>query len=148
MATNFLWSPPDATVTVFTSQLDTLGNGSFSAASAAILNETDSTNKLRQYLDLELVLAALSPATGAFVDVWIGYTLDGTNFADLGKPLQVSAYLTTFQLDTAAATAQRIIQANVIIAPLDFKLMLRNMAGVSFGTGNTLKIRRHFEQGL
>ena len=113
-------------------------------ASAAIANETD----LYQYIDLELVLASLTPTAGAYCDVWLEATLDGTNYADASKPLQTASLLGAFQLDTAAA-AQRIVLANIPIPPLGFKLQLRNMSNVTLGaSGNTLKYRRHYEQGV
>ena len=59
------------------------------------------------------------------------------------------ALLATLQLDTTAATAQRIVSRPCLILPMDFKLQLRNMSGVAFGgTLNTLKYRRFFDQGV
>jgi hypothetical protein len=147
MATTFKWAAPESIATALSGALDGIGDGTFSAASSAITNETGSP-ALYQYIDLELVLASLSPATGAYVDIWLEPTLDGSNYADAGKALQTASLLCSFQLDTAAATAQRIVRTNVPIPPLDFKLQLRNKAGVSLGaSGNTLKYRRHNEQG-
>lgn len=145
MATTFKWVAPEAISSYYTTELNSLADGSFVAVGAEIANETD----LFQYLSLELILASLSPAAGAYVDVWIDYALDGTTFADPAKPLQTSALLCTFQLDTTASTAQRMTKANLTLAPLDFKLQLRNKAGVTLAsTGNILKIRRHNEQGV
>lgn len=145
MATTFKWTAPEAIATYFSTGLNSLTDGSFVGVGAAISNETD----LYQYIDLELNLAALSPTAGAFVDIWILPTMDGTNYATAGKPLITSALLCTFQLDTTGATAQRLMLTDVVIPPLNFKLDLRNKAGASFGaSGNTLKYRRHYEQGV
>ena len=144
MAT-FKWAAPETITTVFTTELDGLTDGSFSGQSSAITNETG----LYQYIDFELVLASLSPAAGAFVDLWLDATLDGSNYADASKALQTSALLCAIALDTAAATGQRIVVCNIPIPPLDFKLQLRNKAGVSLAANsNTLKARRHYEQGV
>src|SRR5215510_813734 len=138
MATEFKWKAPETIASWLTTELNTLGNGSFGSSGAAIDNETD----LYEYVDLELVLASLSPTAGAYVDVWLEATLGGTNYADHGKSLQVATLLTTFQLDTTASTAQRIIQRNILLPPLKFKPALRNAAGVALASsGNTLKGR-------
>lgn len=144
MAT-FKWATPETIATYYTTELNALANAGFSAVGVAIDNLTD----LYEYISFELVLAALSPTAGAYVDIWIDLTLDGTNYADPAKPLQVSALLCSFQLDTTAATAQRVIRATVPIPPSKFKLQLRNGAGVALAaTGNTLKYARYNEQGV
>lgn len=148
MATTFKWVAPEAIATAVSTGMNSLADGSFAGASSAITNETGGTG-LYQYIDLELVLASLSPTAGAFVDVWIYATLDGTNYSDNAKPLQTSSKLYTFQLDTTASTAQRMVAYSIPIPPLDFKLDVRNKAGVSLNaSGNTLKYRRHYEQGV
>lgn len=147
VTTTFKWLAPEAIATALSgATLQNLASGSFSAASSAIANETD----LYPYIDLELYLDALSPTAGAFCDVWIEYTMDTTNYADHGISLQTASLLCTFQLGVTAATAQRIIRSNVLIAPLGFKLALRNMAGVNIpnNTSSFLKYRRHFDQGV
>jgi hypothetical protein len=144
MASTFKWVAPETIASALTTELNSLADSSFSAASTAIDNETD----LYLYIDLEVVLASLSPAAGAFVDVWLEASLDGTNYPDHGKALQTATLLTTLQLDTAASAAQRITQRLIPIPPLKFKLSLRNKAGVALNaSGNTLKYRRHNEQG-
>jgi len=143
MAGTFKWAAPEAIATYYTTELNSLGNGTFVAVGAEIANETD----LYFYIAFELVLASLSPAAGAYVDIWINYQPDGTNYADPAKPLQTSAQLCQLQLDTTASTAQRIVSRACAILPMDFKLQLRNGAGVSFGaSGNTLKYRRFNDQ--
>lgn len=144
-ATTFQWVAPEAIATYYTTELNSLADGSFVAVGSAIANESG----LYQYIDLEIVLASLSPAAGAYIDVWLDATLDGTNYSDAGKALQTSSLLCTVQLDTASTTAQRIVVRNLTIPPLGFKLQLRNKSGVALGaSGNTLKYRRHNEQGI
>ena len=136
MPTTFKWLAPEAIATYYTTELNALANAAFVAVGAEIANETD----LYELIVFELVLAALSPTAGAYVDIWIDYQPDGTNYADPAKPLQTSALLATLQLDTTAATAQRIVSRPCLILPMDFKLQLRNMSGVAFGGPlNTLK---------
>jgi hypothetical protein len=146
MATIFDWAAAEAIQTALTTELNALADGSFGAASAAIDNTTGTRYDM---IGLEVNLASLSPAAGGYVDVWAEYSLDGTNYADHGKALQVGALLATFQLDTAAATAQRLPVAVARILPLKFKLALRNNAGVALGaTGNTLKYARLVGEGV
>jgi hypothetical protein len=145
MATTFKWLAPEAIATYYTTELNSIADGSFVAVGAEIANETD----LYQYIVFELVLASLSPAAGAFVDIWIDYQPDGTNYADPSKPLQTTALLAALALDTTATTAQRITSGALGILPMDFKLQLRNKAGVALAaSGNTLKYRRFFDQGV
>lgn len=145
MTTPFKWAPPEAIQTYYTTELNSLGNTSFATVGAEVANETD----LYPYIVFEIVLASLSPTSGAFVDIWIDYQPDGTNYSDPGKPLQTSSLLCTIQLDTTAATAQRINSEICMLMPLDFKLQQRNMAGVAFpSSGNTLKFRRFYDQSV
>ena len=145
MAIIHKWAAPEAIATYYTAELNALANGAFVAVGAEIANETD----LYEYIVVEFVLAALSPTSGAYVDIWIDYQPDGTNYADPGKALHNSSLLCTLPLDTTAATAQRIVSPARMIMPLDFKLQLRNGAGVAFAaSGNTLKYRRFNEQGV
>jgi hypothetical protein len=144
MAT-FKWLAPEAIATYYTTQLNSLANATFVAVGAEVTNETD----LYPYIMFEIVLASLSPTAGAYVDIWIDYQPDGTNFSDPAKPLQTASLLCTLALDTTAATAQRINSQICTLMPIDFKLQLRNMAGVAFNaSGNTLKYRRFFDQSV
>jgi hypothetical protein len=144
VATTFKWLAPEAIATYYTTELNSITTTTFVAVGAELANETD----LYQYIMFELVLASLTPAAGGYIDIWADYQMDGTNYADAAKPLQTSALLTTLQLDTAAG-AQRIVSRPALIYPVDFKLQLRNQAGVTLAaSGNTLKYRRFFDQGV
>ena len=151
MATTFKWTAPETIVTYASSSMNSLADGSFAGAGSIISNELGGT-VLYQYINLEVSLGPLSPAAGGFVDIWIYPTMDGSTFASASKPLITSNLLATFQVDTTASTSQRMILANVPIPPLDFKLDIRNKTGVQLGgigtAANTLKYRRHYEQGV
>lgn len=145
MATTFKWAAPEAAASALTTELNGLADATFCTASSVIDNATD----LYEFIAIELVLASLSPAAGAYVDIWIDYSLDGTNYADAAKSLQLSALLCAFQLDTAVTTAQRLAIGGLRIEPMKFKLQARNKAGVSLnGSGNTVKYARYNEQGV
>ena len=146
MATTFAWGAPESLATALTTELNSLADAAFSTASAAVDN---STGTRYPFIMLELNLASLSPAAGAFCDVWIEYSPDGTNYSDHGKPLQTTGLLATFGLDTTAATAQRLPAVVAAILPMKFKLTARNKAGVALNaSGNTLKYARIFDEGV
>jgi hypothetical protein len=144
MAT-YKWATSETVATYLSTTLNSLATNTFVGAGAEIANQTD----LYELIAIELNLASLSPTTGAYVDVWIYYAIDGTNTATAAKPLMTSNLLTTFQLDTTASTAQRLFRGGLPIWPYDFKLDVRNVAGVSFNaSGNTLKYSRSNEQSV
>ena len=150
MATTFQWVAPEALTSYFTTELNSLADSTsdttgFSAAGAEIANETN----LYQYINLELVVAAQGAArsAGAFVAVYINYAADGTTYDDTSNKA-FAELLAVFPLD-AATTARRLTKTNIPIPPLDFKLLVLNDTGQALAaTLNTLKYRRHNEQGV
>jgi len=140
MANIAKWNTPSSIVTVLSTELNSLADNAMSAASAAI----DNGANLDQYVDIELVLAALSPAAGAYVSIYIAEAIDGTNYpapSAADQRLQTNALLCTFALSTTAATAQRLVARQIMIPPGKFKLYLDNQAGVALNaSGNTLKM--------
>lgn len=135
------WGTPEAIATTLSTELNSLGNGSYSAASSAITNSSG----LYKYISLELVLASLTPSGAPYVEVYLVPTIDGTNYVDGGGAVAPPAesLLATFSLSTSTGAKRRAV-ANLLIPPYDFKLVLRNMSGVSLAANsNTLKYRRH-----
>ena len=121
---------------------DTTG---FSTVGAEIANETN----LYQYINLELVIATQGAArsAGGFVTVYINYAADGTTYDDTSNKA-FTELLAVFPLD-AATTARRLTKTNLPIPPIDFKMLVLNDTGQALAaTGNTLKYRRHNEQGV
>src|SRR5262245_50027807 len=140
------WATPETLTTALSTELNSLADGSFCTASSAIDN---SVATRYPYIMLELVLASLSPASGAYVDGRNAYAADGTNSADHAKILQTSGWLATSHLDTTATTAQRIPPLIKSILPMKFKLAVRNKAGVALASsGNTLKYARQTEDSF
>lgn len=142
MATTFKWVAPEAIATAHSTSLNTLTNGSLSAASSTIDNETD----LYEFINLELVLASLTPTGSPAVNIWVSYSTDGTNFDD-GSTSEMEL-LAVLPLSTSAS-AKRVSRGNIPIRPLKFQLYVENKSGPSFaGSGNTLKFRRSNLQGV
>ena len=150
MATTFQWVAPEALTSYLTTELNSLADSTsdttgFSAAGAEIGNEAG----LYQYINLELVIAAQGSArsAGGFVAVYINYSADGTTYDDTSNKA-FTELLAVFPLD-AATTARRLTKVNLPIPPLDFKLLVLNDTGQALAaTANTLKYRRHNEQGV
>lgn len=150
MPTTFQWVAPEALTSYLTTELNSLADSTsdttgFSAVGAEIANETN----LYQYINLELVVAAQGAArsAGGFVAVYINYSADGTTYDDTSNKA-FTELLAVFPLD-AATTARRLTKANLPIPPLDFKLLVLNDTGQALAaTLNTLKYRRHNEQGV
>jgi hypothetical protein len=137
------WVAPEATATALTTDLNSLANGGLSAVSAAVDNETD----LYQYLELELVLASLTPTGTPSCSVLLIKSVDGTNYED-STTSALHTVIATLPFSTATG-AKRVCQANIQVPPCKFKLAVLNNAGVALAaSGNTLKYRRHNEQAV
>lgn len=147
MPTTFKWTAPETIATALSTELNGLANLSFSAESAVIDNETG----LYLFVDLELSLASFTPGSGSpYCAAWLVYSLDGTNYEKTpdgssgDKPPDA-----IFPLEASVAQASRIVITNIPIAPLKFKVVLRNRSGASLAaSGNTLNYRRHNGQGV
>ena len=149
MATTFEWVAPEAIQTALSTDLNGLANGSYSAVSVAINNESD----LYQFINLELYLASLTPVAGQSVGVYLLPSVDATNYVDGGGAVAPPAetLIAVFSLSTSAGAKWRAA-VNIPIPPLSFVLVIGNLtigSGVAFAANsNTLKYRRHNGQGV
>jgi hypothetical protein len=142
MATTFKWVAPEAIATAHSTSLNSLGSGSLSAASSTIDNETD----LYEFLNLEVVLASLTPTGSPSVNIWASYSTDGTNFDD-GSTSEMEL-LAVLPLSTSAST-KRVSRGNIPIRPLKFQIYVENKSNVAFAAAsNTVKYRRTNLQGV
>lgn len=134
------WGTGVGLTTVLSTGLNSLANNTMSAASSTIANQTN----LDLYCDIEVALASLSPATGAYVAIYILESVDGTNFpaqSDADLRLTTTQLLAVIPLGTATTTAQRVAARNILLPPNAFQLKLDNQAGVALNaSGNTVKI--------
>lgn len=135
------WGSPESIATALSTDLNSLANGSYSAASSAIDNETDRY----KFINLEVVLASLTPTGSPYVAIYAVYSLDGTNYADGGGSVAPRNSSLLAVLDTSTSTgAKRLVSGNHVLLPLKFKLVEYNALGVAMASsGNTLKYRRH-----
>lgn len=135
------WLAPEAIQSALTTELNSLADGAYSAASAAIDNAAD----LYQFMSLELNLASLTPTTSPYVAIYLLPSVDGTNYVDGGGSVAPPAntLIAVFDLSTSAGVKWRAA-TNILIPPLKFKLVLLNEANVALAaSGNTLKYRRY-----
>jgi hypothetical protein len=136
------WNAPSVT-TVLSTGLNSLSNGTMSSASSTISNASN----LDIYVDVEVLLASLSPTTGAYVALYILEAVDGTNFpaqSDADLRLTSTQLFCTIPIGTTAATAQRVVVRNIVIPPGSFQIKLDNQAGVALNaSGNTVKFNTY-----
>ena len=111
------WNTPETIASYLTTQLNSLANNTFSSSGATIDNLTD----LYLYINLELVLAAQGTArsAGAYVEVWMERTLDGTNYEDRANAAFTPALLTAFQLDAATMRAASSARHDLACSPAE-----------------------------
>lgn len=141
MASIGKWNTPGSTVAALGTGLNSLANGSMSAASSTISNQTN----LDMFCDIEVVLAALSPTAGAYVGIYIQESIDGTNFpAQSAADMRLTAtqLLAAIPIGTTASTAQRVVARNIMLPPSAFRIVLDNQTGVALAaSGNTVNIK-------
>lgn len=135
------WNTPAGATTILSTELNSLGSGSMSAASTAVTSSVDI------YVDIEVNLASLSPGSGAYVALYIAEAVDGTNYpapsaADMR--LSTTQLLCVIPIGTTASTAQRVAARNVVIPPGNFKIYLDNQTGAALNaSGNTVKFNAY-----
>jgi hypothetical protein len=128
-----------AIASALTTDLNSLANGSASAASAAL----DNTSNLDLYHDLTLTVAAQGSArsAGATVSVYLVMALDGTNYDDANA--STAELVAVFSLD-AATTARQATRRDVPVPPGLFKYFVVNNTGQAFAaSGSLLEFRAH-----
>jgi hypothetical protein len=133
------WNTPGTLATIMSTELNSLANGSQASSSSTF----DNTGNLDMFVDIEVLLASLSPASGAYVSLYLLETVDGSNFpaqsaADLR--LTTTQLLVTIPIGTTAGTAQRIVARNILLSPTKATVVFDNQTGVALNaSGNTVK---------
>lgn len=139
MASIGKWNAPSSAVTVLSTELNSLGNNSMSAASSAVANQVN----LDMYVDVEVNLGTLSPSVNAYVALYIAEAVDGSNYptqsaADMR--LTSTHALAIIPVGTTASTPQRVVSRNIVIPPASFKIYFDNQTGAALNaSGNTVK---------
>lgn len=131
------WSA--AAGSALSTELNSLANGSATAASSAI----DNSSALDLYHDLILTVAAQGSArsAGATISVYMVSAADGTNYDDVNAT--TAELVAVFPLD-AATTARQATRRDVPIPPGLFKYFIVNNTGQALAvSASTLKYRAH-----
>lgn len=144
--TTHRWTAPTAIASALTTELNSLADGAYSAASSAI----DNTSNRYTHMALEINLASLTPATSPYLAVYLLPSIDGTNYVDGGGATAPPAgtLVAVVDLSTSAGVKLRGV-TGIPVPPLLFKLVLLNEANVALGaSGNTVEYRLYSEEDV
>jgi hypothetical protein len=144
LATSLEWEIASIT-TVLSTELNSLANGSYTAAGSAYDNTPGGTNN---YLwgSFELAVTFGSNATASTtVDLYASPTLDGTNYMDAPSSTNPATDLFVGSFICRATTAHRMsigtIQNPVRLPPFSVKFYAKNGSGQAFpASGSTIKM--------
>jgi hypothetical protein len=143
MATVKWGAAPSSKGNVLTSQMDALGNGSYSVAGSAYDNSASSN--LDRWGWLEFVTGgAIVPTVGATILAYMAQAPDGTNYGagPLSNGPATHTLVGVMSLTTSTGSAQRAVMSSPFaLPPSKVKFYLKNQAGVAlFSTGNVLNL--------
>lgn len=128
-----------AIASALTTELNSLANGSATAASTAI----DNTTALDLFADFTFTVATqgVARSTGATISVFMSMALDGSNYDDVSA--STAELVAVFSYD-AATTARQSTRRDIPIPPGLFKLFAVNNTGQALAaSGNLLEYRFH-----
>lgn len=139
------WTALSSEVSLLTTEMNSLSNGSFCTASAAIDNDTATTHRdLLCILELALAAQGSARSTGATVSVYFLPTEDGgTTYSDATDGCIQINLVAVFTFD-AATTARTVIKSGIPLPPADFKVVVKNSTGQALAaSANTLVMKRY-----
>lgn len=133
--------PSGSISTVLSTELNSLANNAGTAASSAVDNATN-LDQLA-YFELNATFGS-NPTADSTVDLYLMYSLDGTNYADYTSGTTPVAngtnYVGSFVLK-ATTSAQRVHSPPVYLRAYKFKVAAVNKSGVAFpASGSTIKL--------
>jgi hypothetical protein len=147
MATTFKWvAALLSRGNVLTTELNALANGGFTVVGPAF----DNSVNLDEWMGVEVNLASLTPTAGAYVQIFIVISMDGTNYEDAPSSTNPGSMqlVATISVSTGAGTKRVSTKDLFRIPPGKFKFVLKNQTGVALAaTGNTVTAYTTNEQG-
>lgn len=145
MATTFNWAAFTSRSTVLTTELNALANGAYSAVGTVV----DNTSNLDQWGALDIVLASLNPTAGAYLQLFMVQSLDGTTYEDPPSSTNPGFHMSVAVVAlTTGSAAKRVMTPMFRIPPGKFKFVLLNNAGPALGaTLNTVTLYTSDEKG-
>lgn len=146
MATTFKWAAAPSRGNQLTTELNALANNAFSAVGPAY----DNTTNLDEWGACDITLASLAAATGAYLQLFLAVSLDGTNYEDAPAATQPGSHNLVATVSVLVSTSvKRIVTPWFRLPPNKFKFVLKNAAGVALGaSGNTVALYTTNEQSV
>lgn len=126
MATE-LWSAMTQRASLLTTQLDALGDATFSAVGIVLDNGANLDRFMRAELTVDFVSA---PTDRAAIDLYCIPAYNGTNYADVTEPAAYQ-FCGSFMVDNATA-AQRLMTERFELPPCKVKFIIHNRSGQPF----------------
>jgi hypothetical protein len=137
--------------TVLASELDALANGSYSNWSGSGTGVSyDNSSGLYLFFAARVALVSLTPTTGAYFQLFMGASLDGTNYEDPPSSTNPGYHmnLPPYSVNTGTGTKGFGDSVWWEAPPAIVKFSALNGTGVALGTGNTVKLYGAYEQGV
>jgi hypothetical protein len=134
-----LWqAAPLSRGTGLTTELNSLANVGFSAVGTAF----DNTVNGDQFGWADIVLESLTPAAGAYLELYLVQSLDGTTYEDAPSSTNPGTHMLAARvLVTTGAAAKRIMTPLFLLPAGKFKPVLYNATGVAFAaSANTVTL--------
>lgn len=150
MATTFKWTTATdrsgSTGGGLTTELNALANGGFAAPSSGY----DNTSNLDEWAEVHVHLATLNPTTGAYLQLFLQESIDGTTFEDAPSATNPGYGMSVATESVATGSGTKEIKLGPFrLPPGKFKMNLKNATNVALGaSGNTAKLFTFNEQGV
>ena len=151
MTTTSKWTTPEGIVTLMSTDLNSLANSTSESTGKVLSSAIDNLTDLYLLMNIEVVLASITSGSGSpYIGLWFLFQADGTNYETGSTTIDpAKAQHVVIPLKASYTGAQTVIIENIPIPPLPFKILLQNKAGAALASsGNTVKYRRHNEQGV
>lgn len=150
MPTNFLWSGYLGSVANWlTTELNSLASSTGNTLST-LGGAFDNSTNLYIYGDVEFLAGGtLSPAAGAFVELWLLRSIDGGSAYEDGSATVAPARVADaiIPVRTGTTITPRAGLSGLIIPPGFYKPILRNQCGVTLpASGNLIRFRQYTEE--
>lgn len=138
MTTKTLWDGYTSQGNVLTTELNSLGNGSYSAVGPAY----DNTTNKDQYAALQIDLASLNPTAGAYLQLFLVASPGGTNYEDAPASTNPGYHMAIDAMSvTTGSATKRIVSPLFKIPPGKWKFVLLNKTAVALAaSGNTVAL--------
>lgn len=131
---------------VLTTELNSLANAGYSAFGTAY----DNTSGLYIAFALDITLASLNPTTGAYLQAFMGQSLDGTTYEDAPSATNPGTHMALPPVSLTTGSAAKRVMTKPFIAPWGkVKFALQNGSGAALAAAsNTVKLYGGYDQGV